>query len=74
MDVLDRCSIVNCDAVIRTQLSWIRFTVSYSLFCNNQEIIIWVVIYLLSVVFFLIYQFPIVVLNTSLRSVSYSDF
>ena len=74
MDVLDRCSIVNCDAVIRTQLSWIRFTVSYSLFYNNQEIIIWVVIYLLSVVFFLIYQFPIVILNTSLRSVSYSDF
>ena len=40
-----------CDAVIRAQLSWIRFTVSYSLFCKILERIIWVVIYLLGVVF-----------------------
>ena len=51
MDVLDRCSIVNYDAVIRAQLSWIRFTVSYSLFCKNMERIIWVVIFLLGVDF-----------------------
>ena len=51
VDVLDRCSLVNCDAVIRTQFNWIRFTVSYSLLCKNLERIIWIVIYLLGVVF-----------------------
>ena len=51
VDVLDRCSIVNYDAVIRTHISWIIFTVSYSLFCKNLERIIWIVIYLLCVFF-----------------------
>ena len=51
MDVLDRCSIVNCDAVIRAQLNLIRFTVSYILLCKKLERNIWIVIYLPGVVF-----------------------